>query len=84
MACDIHFYVERRVNGTWESCDRWEPDEYYPGRTSCKTSYYPGRNYHLFAILADVRNYQRNLADDRADNRFVPISQPKGLRCAGF
>lgn len=25
MGCDIHLYVEKRVNGTWEPADDWKP-----------------------------------------------------------
>lgn len=28
MGCDIHLYVERRVNGKWEPADTWVPDPY--------------------------------------------------------
>jgi hypothetical protein len=34
---------------------------------------YRSRNYNLFALLADVRNYSSG------DNAIVPISQPKGV-----
>lgn len=55
MRCDMHLSVEVKENGAWAS----KPIQ----RT------YDGRNYNLFAILANVRN--------RHD--FVPISEPKGF-----
>ncbi len=39
---------------------------------------YDGRNYNLFAILADVRN-GRGFAGVRTGEGFNPISEPKGL-----
>lgn len=65
MGCDIHMYVERKVNGKWCNADYfvsnpdWEPDEW--GRAPKEKFYhvplYDGRNYALFATLANVRNY---------------------------
>lgn len=43
MGCDIHLYIERKVNGVWEPVridDRLLPDD---------------RNYRLFGFLANVR-----------------------------
>lgn len=65
MGCDIHLFVEERVDGVWtmvipkkgyreERLGRWEIN----------------RNYDLFTILANVRSR-------RADIR--PISDPKGF-----
>ena len=54
MGCDIHLYAERLENGAWG---------YLPG---CPD---PGRNYALYSILADVRNY----------HDLPVIAEPKGL-----
>jgi len=72
MGCDIHFFVERRVNGVWESADTWGVPEWAEEGTLEKVAepFYDGRNYNLFAMLAGVRNY---------DDAFVPVHTPKGL-----
>lgn len=41
-------------------------------------SYYSGRNYDLFAMLADVRN-GRGFAGIKTGEGFNPIAEPKGL-----
>lgn len=66
MGCDIHLYVERLVDGRWQAVSNPEapdrPEEFH-------NWLWGGRGYALFAVLADVRNY-----DD-----LVPISEPRGL-----
>jgi len=66
MGCDIHMYVERRVHGRWQAVSD-------PQQPECPDAYHGwfcgDRSYRLFAILADVRNY----------DGLVPISQPRGL-----
>jgi hypothetical protein len=85
MGCDIHLYVERRTNGKWESADKWTPDKYSdepygrkPMVVDYDDSFYNGRNYNLFAILADVRNGV-GFAGVKTGAGFVPISDPRGL-----
>lgn len=84
MGCDIHLYVERRVNGAWESCDYWVPDEDAEEGESprlvipCEKRFYKGRNYNLFAILADVRN-GRGFAGVRTGDGLNPICEAKGM-----
>lgn len=83
VGCDIHFYVERLVNGKWESADKWTPDQYAeadekPLALDYDNSFYHDRNYDLFAILADVRNGQGFAGCDTGDG-FVPISEQRGL-----
>jgi len=56
MGCDIHCYIEYKT----EKSDMWWN---FGGRIN------PGRNYLIFALLANVRNY------DRLD----PVLYPKGL-----
>lgn len=41
MGCDVHMFLECKVDNKWELLD---------------DNFYDGRNYRLFAILADVRN----------------------------
>ena len=72
MGCDIHFFVETKQNdGTWKSADTWVSDDWDPGRMKIPYDehFYQDRNYNLFAILANVRNY----------SDFNPISEPRGL-----
>jgi len=85
MGCDIHLYVEAKENGKWVSKDRWQPNPYWDaeedseGRKMEKAeSFYSGRNYDLFAILAGVRN-GRGFAWVNTGDGFVPLSPPKGL-----
>lgn len=54
MGCDIHLYTEKRREDKWHNCDNW--------RLDCEGDFqiYPllgQRNYDLFAVLANVRNY---------------------------
>jgi len=78
MGCDIHTYVEikRNVNNIekWTTADYYKKNRYYTDYPEEEKQYevvhiYDDRNYGLFSILADVRNYSDN----------EPISQPKGL-----
>jgi len=50
MGCDIHLYIEYKSKKT-------EFDGYDPGWQSFGGSINPGRNYAMFALMADVRNY---------------------------
>jgi hypothetical protein len=85
MGCDIHLYVEKRdANGTWKAIDnfkREEPDEgEETGRlhVEYREQFYNGRNYNLFAILADVRN-GRGFAGIKTGEGFNPIADPRGV-----
>jgi hypothetical protein len=80
MGCDIHLYVEAKRNGKWVNVDEYEiahPDTTY-SYEKIKYPYYDGRNYDLFAILADVRN-GHGFAGIKTGEGFNPISEPKGL-----
>ena len=62
MGTDITIFAERKTeDGTWELVD--DPRE----------PFYDGRNYSLFAILADCRN------GTRTEEPFKPIDQPRGV-----
>ena len=50
MGCDIHLYIEYKSKKT-------AFDGYNPGWQSFGGSINPGRNYAMFALMADVRNY---------------------------
>lgn len=63
MGCDIHMHVEQKTNNHWEHVD---------------SNAYDGRNYNLFAILANVRN-GNGFAGIKTGEGFNPIAMPKGL-----
>ena len=50
MGCDIHLYIEYKFKKT-------EFDGYDSGWQSFGKSINPGRNYAMFSLMADVRNY---------------------------
>ena len=84
MGCDIHLYVERRVDDKWLCADQMKRDEPEDGESQGYLSadynalFYKGRNYNLFAILADVRN-GRGFAGVKTGDGFNPIAEPRGL-----
>lgn len=79
MGTDIHFYVERRrSDGSWETCDQWEGDEYYEKCVSYDKQFYHERNYDLFAMLANVRNGY-GVAGIETGAGFVPLAMPRGF-----
>lgn len=80
MGCDIHIYAEKRVDGKWVTADKWEPSEYDDGSMCVPfdEQLCPGRNYQLFAILADVRNGYGFGGVDTGD-ALVPIDALRGL-----
>lgn len=69
MGCDIHFFVERQNDdGVWEHVG---DDRVIDFNTDWQNApFYIGRNYRLFAILANVRNYHGGIE---------PIAEPRGL-----
>ena len=79
MGCDIHLFTERRSNidgvEKWSNCDNWKLNRYYdPSEDDGEREYsvnsvYNDRNYHLFSVLANVRNYSDNKS----------MGDPKGL-----
>lgn len=84
MGCDIHLYVEKRKRnaGGWVSADKWTPSPYEFDKGLLRVDYddrfYSGRNYDLFAILANVRN-GIGFAGLTTGMGFVPIAEPRGL-----
>lgn len=88
MGCDIHLQVERRSDGEWERvphadlpcdwCDGARADCWRcKGAGHCVRAFYDGRNYDVFAILANVRNGVGFAGCDTGDG-FVPIDDPRG------
>jgi hypothetical protein len=92
MGCDIHFHMEALKKGKWAeipgplrpcfSCaDKPEPDPkcyWCKGKGTRHEEWYDGRNYHLFAILASVRNGY-GFAGIKTGEGFIPIAPPRGL-----
>ena len=94
MGADIHFYVEKKqADGTWAAQAEEVPNTYYKPETAPApgerdedgeravdviSDWYSGRNYSLFAILADVRNGYGFAGVDTGDP-VVPIDAPRGL-----
>lgn len=88
MGCDIHSFIEVKKNGKWEHYN-WRDEKYLIGTYddgSPQYSYdgyfddplYIGRNYDLFAILANVRN-GRGFAGIKTSEGFEPMDMPRGL-----
>lgn len=81
MGCDIHVFVEQLDDkGVW--CKLDEPSiEIYKDQNGNPVMYdtwYFGRNYALFSMLADVRNGYGFAGCDTGDP-VEPISEPRGL-----
>jgi hypothetical protein len=79
MGCDIHIFAEvknketnkwEKVGNVFKSC--------FDHVKELQDEPYEGRNYDLFAILADVRN-GRGFAGVKTSEGFNPISEPRGL-----
>jgi len=76
MGCDIHLFTERKreINGVekWVNIDRFKISPYGSGNEVEHfelVELYGDRNYRLFSMLANVRNYHNNPV----------ISEPKGF-----
>lgn len=83
MGCDIHFYVEvKDKDGVWKMTPPLEQIDEYDGEPIYGIPFekriYKGRNYDLFAILADVRNGY-GFAGVNTGGGFNPISMPRGV-----
>ena len=86
MGCDIHVYVEKLNPETkeWEFQRPPEIQLYYYPNTMTEPAvgeyWYWGRNYRLFAMLADVRNYASSTGWGSPERRKVePLSAPRGV-----
>lgn len=66
MGCDIHMYAEVKRRDEWEAVGRVFEDE---SNAAWEIHPYTGRNYDLFAVLADVRN----------SFGIRPIAEPRGV-----
>lgn len=81
MGCDIHVYTEQydERNGVWYTNDNFRLNRYYDGDPDNGNQFehesvYHGRNYQLFGILANVRDYNetalvspRGIPEDSCD-----------------
>lgn len=80
MGCDIHFYVEHLdEDGDWRLAHK--PEVKYAGKEyQYEANYYgyDGRNYDLFAVLADVRNGV-GFAGVVTGQKLPIIDDPRGL-----
>lgn len=89
MGTDIHFYVQRRdpqtrewrfleppesILSDWDK--EWEDEN--KDKDWYRRSWYNGRNYDLFAMLANVRNGHGFAGIDTGDG-FKPIAETRGL-----
>lgn len=85
MGCDIHMYSEKLKRSwsqptkiKWIPFDFFRYNSYYPERNDDEIwerefdvdPIYSERNYHLFSLLANVRNY---------GDRIEPFSEPRGV-----
>lgn len=80
MGCDIHFYVEKRVDGKWVTADKWTEDKYELGAMAVDhdDQFLTSRNYDLFGILANVRNGY-GFAGTPTGAGYVPMFAPRGV-----
>lgn len=94
MGCDIHMFAEVKKKDRWENAgnvfsNEWHDKEKYEKALKAEDSFadfyapktehpYAGRNYDLFAFLADVRNGYGFAGVDTGD-KIKPIADPKGL-----
>jgi hypothetical protein len=74
MGCDIHVCFEQSIDGIWHNIDEYKKNEYYGDEEYepqfWRDDVYKGRNYYLFATLANVRNW---------DGETPCMSEPKGM-----
>ena len=81
MGCDIHLRVEKQTKDGWKPAEEMIPNKYAGEEGEPATlpaRFYNGRNYDLFAILANVRNGRGFAGCDTGDG-FTPIADPRGL-----
>lgn len=76
MGCDIHIRVEVRHDGGWKMVGPIFESYWREGGKTHEP--WEGRNYDLFAMLANVRN-GRGFASVPTGLGFVPISPPRGI-----
>jgi hypothetical protein len=68
MGCDIHVFLERRLNkGPWKLDPKHHEEETYAGGPVRynEVASLSGRNYELFGLIAGVRSMEEPLYDPR-------------------
>lgn len=70
MGADIHLWVETKAGESWRFANPYRIDKWDKEAWVEWDEPYGQRNYHLFALLADVRN---------SDTRFTPIAPVRGV-----
>lgn len=71
MGCDIHVLLEKQDSkNNWRNVDYWQYNYYEDEPKFDLIEFYWHRNYELFTVLANVRNY---------DDIVNYISEPKGI-----
>lgn len=71
MGCDIHLFAEVRREGKWKFVSKAPSGSVDPDPIpDYGDQFYSGRNYELFALLANVRNYNDSVK---------PLSEPRGV-----
>ena len=80
MGCDIHAVLETKVGGKWKLVGEANHTQEAAGEPAWLNmpEFYHGRNYSLFAVLADVRNGSGFGGCDTGD-RIEPIADPRGV-----
>lgn len=78
MGCDIHLYQEAKIGGKWTSTDHWHVNAEEGLHIPYGGHLYDGRNYRLFAVLANVRN-GHGFAGIKTGVPVAPIDEPRGL-----
>lgn len=70
MGCDIHLFAEKRVDGKWQSLDKYSKNIHFAPNDNSDWKepefeikredyfYSGGRNYNLFCALAGVRSFE--------------------------
>ena len=82
MGTDIHLHVEAQgtADNRWHKLERSLSYSDLFGRTTTSINFRwgEGRNYDVFAMMADVRNGRGFAGVDLGDG-FIPIATPKGI-----
>jgi hypothetical protein len=70
MGADIHLWVERRTEKSWQFANSYEIEQFDKESWIAWDEPFSDRNYFLFALLAGVRNL---------DTKFMPILPVRGM-----
>lgn len=81
MGCDIHIFAEIRKGDKWEKVGDVFPCTDWAGKPTGKFTDepYDGRNYTLFALLAGVRNRERNIKPIKQCPYSIPPDASEGV-----